>query len=128
MKCSDFTILVAEDDLSLLNVYEKSLSAEGYKLILVKTCERALAELYEKPADLLITDLKMAEMDGFEMFPLLVRNHPDLPVVVVSGTYEGLMEDFHEKGFGNVKAFFLKPTGMNVIKRKLREVLKIEDF
>jgi len=128
MKCSDFTILVAEDDLSTLKIYEKALSAEGYRLILVESCERALAELYEKEANLLITDLKMADMHGFEMFPLLMKNHPNLPVIVVSGTYQGLMEDFHNKGFGNVKAFFLKPMNMSVLKRSIREVLKIEDL
>ncbi len=127
MKQSDFTILVAEDDLSLLNVYEKSLSAEGYRLILVKSCERALAELYEEEASLFIADLKLLEMTGFEMLPLLMKNHPKLPVIVVTGTYDGEMKDLHEKGFKDVKAFFRKPVKMEVLKKKIREVLKIED-
>ena len=128
MKCSDFTILVAEDDLSTLKMYEKTLSAEGYNLILVDSWERALAELAVKPANLLVTDLKMGDVSDFEMFPILVRNHPQLPVIVVSGVYVGLMEDFHKKGFGTVKAFFVKPLSMNVLKLKVREVLKIEDY
>ena len=128
MKCSDFTILVADDDLSLLNIYEKALSSEGYQLILVDSWERALAKLNEKEANLLITDLKMGATSGFAMFPILTQKHPQMPVIVVSGTYEGLMEDFHKKGFGTVKAFFVKPLSMNVLKRKVREVLMIEDF
>lgn len=140
MKCSDFTILIADDDLGLLRVYEKSLLAEGYKLILVESCERALAELYEKEANLLITDLKMAyldkkavkdkfaDMDSFEMFPILMRNHPKLPVIVISGSYERLLEDFDLKKFGNVKSLHLKPISMDVLKRNVREVLKIEDY
>lgn len=127
MKCSDFTILVAEDDLDLLKVYEKSLSAEGYRLVLVPSCERALAELYEEEASLFIADLKMLDMTGFEMLPLLMRNHPRLPVIVVTGTYEGEMEDFHEKGFKDVKAFYRKPLSMDVLKEKIREILKIEE-
>jgi len=125
MKCSDFTILVAEDDSSALKIYEKTLSAEGYKLILVDSWERVLAELAEKPANLLITDLKMGDMSGFELFPLLVRNHPQLPVIVVSGAYEGLMGNFDKKGFGTVNAFFVKPLNLNGLKQKVREVLKI---
>jgi len=140
MRCSDFTILVADDDLSQRKVYEKALSEEGYRLILVESCERALAELFEKEASLLITDLKMAyvdkrvirdrvaDMDGFEMFPLLMKNHPHLPVIVASGSYDRLMEDFPLKAFVNVKALFLKPLSMRVLKQKIREVLKIEDF
>jgi DNA-binding NtrC family response regulator len=123
MTCSDFTILIAEDDLNLLDVYDKSLSPEGYRLILVKSCERALAELYEKETNLLIADLKMEEMQGFEMFELLKKNHPKLPVIVVSGTFDGVMEDFHKKGFDNVKVYLQKPIGMDVLKRKIKEVL-----
>ena len=97
-------------------------------MILVDSWERALAELAEKPANLLITDLKMGETSGFEMFPILTQKYPQLPVIVVSGTYEGLMEDFHKKGFGTVKAFFVKPLSMDFIKQKAREVLKIEEI
>ncbi len=137
MKSSDFTILVADDDLGLLDVYEKALSAEGYRLILVESCERALAELHEKEASLLITDLKMvnvdkmavreklSDMDSFEMFLLLMRNHPKMPVIVVSGSYDGSVEDFEERGFWNVKSFLLKPLAMDDLKRKIREVLDL---
>ena len=69
----------------------------------------------------------MADMEGFEMFPLLMKNHPQLPVIVVSGTYGEKVEDFHKKGFMNVKAFFMKPLSMNILKPKIREVLKVED-
>ena len=126
MKCSDFTILVAEDDTGLLNIYNKSLSMEGYKVVLAQTCERALADLYEIPADLVVSDIKMLDMDGFEMLPLLLKNHPQLPVIMISGTYEQTLEDFHNKGFVNVKAFFQKPIKMDILKKKIREVLKIE--
>ncbi len=124
---SDLTILVAEDNLKLLDIYEKSLSAEGYRLVLVKSCERALAELHEKEANLFIADLQMLDMTGIEMLTLIARNHPQLPVIVVSGTYDGGLEDFHEKGFKDVKAFFRKPVSMDILKSKIREVLKIKD-
>ncbi len=140
MKPSDLTILIAEDDLSLRNIYQKALSAEGYQLVLVESCERALATLYEKETDLLITDLKMAyldkkairdkiaDMDSFEMFPLLMRNHPRLPVIVVSGSYDGTEEEFAKNKFENVKGFFLKPLKMDALKQRIREVLKAEDL
>jgi DNA-binding NtrC family response regulator len=126
MKCSDFTIVVAEDDPGLLNIYKKSLSMEGYKLVLARTCERALADLYEEPADLIVADVKMEDMDGFEMLPLLLKNHPQLPVIMISGPYQTTIEDFHNKGFVNVKAFFQKPIKMDILNRKIQEILKIE--
>src|SRR5665213_1585146 len=123
MNCSDFTILIADDNLSLLDIYDKSLSAEGYRLILVETDTNALAELGKSPIDLLIIDHTV-----LTILPFVELNHPKLPAIVVSGNYEGLMKDYEKKGFANVKAFYLKPESMNVIKLKIREVLKIEDL
>jgi DNA-binding NtrC family response regulator len=131
-KISDFTILVAEDDPSLRRIYEKSLRAEGYQLILAESGAQAMAELDEakaegKKVDLLVTDLKMEKMSALEMLPLLKESHPRLPVIVVSGRYQGLMEDFGQKGLANVRAFLQKPVGMDVLKQKIREILKVED-
>jgi len=123
MELSEFTILIADDDLSLLKIYEKSLSVEGYRLILVVNDKRALAELGKTPKDLLILDHGV-----LTILPLIELDYPKLPVIVVSGNYEGLMKDYEKKGFANVKVFYVKPESMDVIKQKIREILKIEDF
>jgi two-component system response regulator GlrR len=127
MKCSDFTILVAEDEPGLRKIYEKSLSAEGYHLILAESGARALAELNESKVDLLITDMKMETMSALEMLPILKQDHPRLPVIVVSGRYAGFEADFRKKGFDNVDTFFQKPLNMDVLKKRIRKILKIED-
>ena len=120
MNCSDFTILVAEDEAAIRKIYEKSLSAEGYQLILAESGARALAELREARVHLLITDLKMETMSALELLPIIRQEHPALPVIVVSGRYQGIAEDFNRKGFENVAAFFQKPVGMDVLKKKIR--------
>jgi DNA-binding NtrC family response regulator len=127
MSCSDFTILVAEDEAAIRKIYEKSLSAEGYQLILAESGARAMAELREARVHLLITDLKMETMSALELLPIIRQEHPTLPVIVVSGRYQGIAEDFSRKGFENVAAFFQKPVGMDVLKKKIREILKIKD-
>jgi len=127
MKCSDFTILVAEDEPGLRRIYEKSLAAEGYQVILAESGARALAELHETPVDLLITDIKMETMSALELLPILKRDHPRLRVIVVSGRYDGMEVEFQKKGFDNVETFFQKPLNMNVLKEKIRQILKIEE-
>ena len=127
MKCSDFTILVAEDEPGLRKIYEKSLSAEGYRLIMAESGARAMAELYETTVHLLITDIKMETMSALELLPILKRDHPKLPVILVSGRYDGLEEDFRKKGFDNVKTFFQKPLSMDLLKQKVRQILKVDD-
>jgi two-component system response regulator GlrR len=118
--------MVAEDDPGTQKIYEKSLSAEGYKVIMAESGARVLAELAETSADLLITDMKMKNMSALELLPIIQQDHPNMPVIVVSGRYDGLMDDFKKKGFDNVEMFYQKPLNMDVLKQKIREILKIE--
>ncbi len=127
MNCSDLTILVVEDDHGMQKIYEKVLSAEGYKVIQAESGAQALVELAETPADLMITDLKMKNMSALEILPILKKDHPQMPVIVVSGRYEGLTEDFKKKGFDNVEMFYQKPLNLLVLKRKIRQMLKIDN-
>jgi DNA-binding NtrC family response regulator len=128
VKCSDFTILVAEDDLNLMKVYEKSLSAEGYRLILAESEVHALLELEKAPVDLLITDINMKTMTAFDMLPIIQKDHPKLPVIVVSGSYDWLTGDSLKNHFGSVKRFFKRPVSMDVLKQNILEILNVEDF
>ena len=122
MRNNDFTILVAEDDPSVRRIYEKALRMEGYKLILVEGGARALAELEENSVDLMITDLKMETMSALEMLPVVNQKYPALPILVVSGYYKDIQQDFIDKGF-KVKAFLQKPVSMSVLKEEIRNVL-----
>jgi CheY-like chemotaxis protein len=83
-----------------------------------------MAELHEQKVDLLVTDMFMPGMDTLELFSILKKEFPSLPIIVVSGHYADLKEDFQNKGF-NVKAFFSKPVGVSELKQKIQEVLKI---
>ena len=86
---------------------------------------RVLAELKEEKVDLLVTDLEMPGMNTLEMFPILKKEYPRLPVIVVSGHYKDLQRDFLDRGFA-VAAFLSKPTEVSVLKTKIREILKID--
>jgi CheY-like chemotaxis protein len=124
MKSSDFTILFAEDNVGIQKVYEKNFVKEGFKVLLAEHGARAMAELHEQKVDLLVTDMFMPGMDTLELFSILKKEFPSLPIIVVSGHYADLKEDFQNKGF-NVKAFFSKPVGVSELKQKIQEVLKI---
>jgi DNA-binding NtrC family response regulator len=125
MKCSDFTVLFADDNEDIKKVYEKSFVKEGYKVVLAEHGARVLAELGEQKIDLLVTDLEMAGMNTFELFPILKKDHPQLPVIVVTGHYVNLEADFKAKGF-EVNSVFIKPFAVGILKEKIREILKIE--
>lgn len=92
-------ILVAEDDLALRRLYDIRLRTWPLQPAVKVVCSgfEALVEIGKHPPDLLITDLKMPQMDGFQMIRTL-RDMPDLTrttIVVVTGLDEA---DIREKG------------------------------
>ncbi len=123
-KSSDFTLLFAEDNESLRRLYEKSFTQEGFRVLTCDNAAQALAELHEEKVDLLVTDLAMPAANTLELFPVLKQQYPRLPVVVVSGHYKDIQEDFLSRGY-HIRAFLNKPVALSVIKDKVREILKI---
>jgi CheY-like chemotaxis protein len=123
MKNSDFTILFAEDNLEAQKMYERHFVKEGYRVLLAEHGARVMAELRDQKVDLLVTDLEMPGMNTLELFPILKKDYPRLPVIVVSGHYKDLEGDFLKKGF-DIKAFLGKPLVISELKEKIREILK----
>ncbi len=80
------TILLVEDEELLRSGIQELLEINGFKVIGAGDGAQALQWLAEAPVDLIVTDLVMPNMNGVD-FVLRVREiHPDLPVIVVSGS------------------------------------------
>ncbi len=125
MKKTDFRILIAEDDMGAQKLYQKTFAQEGYEIVMAEAGGQVLAELEEGHFDLLITDLKLQAMSALEVLPDIRKRFPNLPVIVVSGYYVNMMEEFNQKGF-NVNLFMNKPLSLNDLKKAVRRILGIE--
>jgi DNA-binding NtrC family response regulator len=126
-KYSDFRILIAEDEAGIRRIYQKSFEAEGYEVVLAATGGEVMAELEESRFDLLITDLKLDHTSALEVLPYIRKEHPTLPIIIVSGHYADLNKDFTDRGY-NVKLFLNKPLGMEQLKKAVRNVLGIPEM
>ena len=82
------TVLVAEDDDDLRGVLTASLTRNGHRVIQARDGAEALASLERDQVDLLVLDLVMPNIDGFEVLARLkaIGRAAALPIVVVSGT------------------------------------------
>jgi PAS domain S-box-containing protein len=82
------TILVAEDDADLRGVLTASLTRGGHRVIAARDGAEALAAIERDQIDLIVLDLVMPNIDGFEVLARLkeTRKGADIPVIVVSGT------------------------------------------
>jgi CheY-like chemotaxis protein len=80
-------ILVVEDDKLLLNSMLQAIAtiSPTYCLFSAENGIQALDVLEMHTIRLLVTDLNMPEMDGFELLAQVIKNFPDIPVVVTTG-------------------------------------------
>lgn len=78
-------ILVADDEVMMRNLILKILESEGYQITMVSSGDEALAMLKENNYDLLLTDVKMPGMSGFDLLKQVKENWPDMAVIVMTG-------------------------------------------
>jgi DNA-binding NtrC family response regulator len=80
----DATILVVDDEEMLRKVIHKILTKEGYDVHLASSGTEALEILSREEIDLVITDVKMPEMDGFDLLEQMKKNYPKLGIIVMT--------------------------------------------
>ncbi len=85
-----FRILVVDDEPSIREVSSALLSSQGYEVRTAADGFAALVELRRSLPDLVISDLKMAGMNGFELLSIIRRRFPQIPVIAISGEYNGI--------------------------------------
>ena len=83
---SDARILVVEDQIVLARITREIIEAQGYAVELAVSAEKALEFLQNDPkVDLVVTDLKMPGMSGFELAKKVRQNFPDIKVIYLTG-------------------------------------------
>lgn len=122
MKPSEVTLLVAEDEKASLFLYLEELSEAGYRVLTAENGLQVLGTLEDQKVDMLVTDVKMPDMNAFDLVPKVRADFPKLPIIVVSA-FKGMENDFHLKGY-NIAAFLSKPVAMALLKETIKEVLE----
>ena len=102
------SILIVEDDETTRNMLRKSLESNNFKVREAVNGKEGLEKVEKSKPGLVILDLMMPEMDGFEFSEELRKNKDwiDIPVVVV--TAKDLTKEDHERLKGNVEAIMQK--------------------
>ncbi|GAA4237583.1 sigma-54 dependent transcriptional regulator [Postechiella marina] len=78
-------ILIVDDDINVLEVLQRHLQSWNYHVFKAVSVKEAVAILRDTKIGLLITDLKMPEIDGFELIKFVSEHYPNLPKLVVTG-------------------------------------------
>lgn len=82
-----YRILFVDDEERLRDVAKAILESRGYEVLCAKDGFDGLSALKESLPDLVISDLQMPNMDGFEFLSVVRQRFPHLPVIVISGAF-----------------------------------------
>jgi len=118
-------VLIVEDDLSTRVMYRDYLSHCGFRIVDAHNGHQALAKARELRPNVVLTDLAVPGMDGFEFCRALQQSDATraIPVLAVTGHAEYLEqpERFRETGILHV---LTKPCAPDVIAEELRRLLR----
>ncbi|HWR52660.1 MAG TPA: response regulator [Bryobacteraceae bacterium] len=98
-------VLVVDDEPIILETMSAILKGEGFAVRTAEDGFAALVTLRQTPPDIIISDLRMPNMSGFEFLSVVRRRFPHIPIIAISGEYVtagmpvGLLTDtFLQKG------------------------------
>ncbi|HQP09788.1 MAG TPA: response regulator transcription factor [Candidatus Omnitrophota bacterium] len=77
-------ILVVEDDKNILAGLVDNLKMEGYTAVIARDGEAALAQVEERKPDLIILDIMLPKLSGFEVCKKLKRQGSEIPIIILS--------------------------------------------
>ena len=81
--------------LKLLNLAYEILNAKGYKVLTASNAVQALAELKKESIDLIVSDVIMPHMDGYQLAAHVQQQYPHIKIQIASG-YESDLDEFIE--------------------------------
>ena len=85
----NYRILVVDDDPRVLQVSALVLKDRGFEVLTAREGFQALAQLRGSLPDIIISDLTMPNMSGFELLSIIRKRFPQIAVIVVSGEFSG---------------------------------------
>nr|WP_321395987.1 cache domain-containing protein [uncultured Desulfobacter sp.] len=116
-------LLLVDDDPAILDMLKQSIETLGYQVIAFQSSRKALDEFRNAQTnyDMVITDMTMPEMTGFELSKQILKQDPGMPIVLCTG-YSELITKEKAEAIG-IKGFIMKPVPLGVLAGTIREVL-----
>ncbi|HDT2034864.1 TPA: two-component system response regulator GlrR [Klebsiella pneumoniae subsp. pneumoniae] len=115
-------LLLVDDDPGLLKLLGMCLVSEGYSVVTAESGPEALRVLGREKVDLVISDLRMDEMDGLQLFSEIQKGHPGMPVIIL--TAHGSIPDAVAATQQGVFSFLTKPVDKDALYKAIDEALE----
>lgn len=116
-------VLIVDDEKKIISLLEYNLKKAGYKVYSATNGKEALEKTKRVKPDLVISDIMMPEMDGFEFYKNLRSNDKKKPVPMIFVTASGQTSDFQKGLKLGIDAYIMKPFDPKYLLRKIKELL-----
>lgn len=116
-------VFVVDDQEDVLNLLNDSLTSYGFEVIICKEPKKVLGQIKSLKPDLILLDLLMPDLGGFEICEIL-NNDPDtrgIPIIIISGF--GDLVDIKKAYKLGAVAYFVKPFALSDLSKKIAEVI-----
>lgn len=117
-----FKILIAEDDNELRQLFTHVLIKNGYSVVGVANGQKALDAMDTSYYDLLISDIMMPVMDGYELVKAIRASGSNIPVLMI--TAREAFDDMREGFVSGTDDYMIKPINVNELLLRVSALLR----
>ena len=112
-------ILAVDNALMFLSTLERILEQEPYELRCVTTADAALEFLAGNQPDLILIDVEMPDMDGYELTGIIKRNKSSIPILIVTANHD---KEYYDRAIkAGASDLLIKPLRRAQLLEKLKE-------
>lgn len=117
-----FKILIAEDDRELRQLFQHVLTKHGYSVRGVSNGQEALDALEQDYSDLIISDIMMPVMDGYQLVQALRESGSQIPVLMI--TAKNAFDDMRQGFLSGTDDYMVKPVNINEMVLRVGALLR----
>lgn len=120
---SGMTILCVDDEASILKSLQRLFHRKAYRVIVAQSAEEALLKMQSEPVNVIISDMRMPQMNGAELLQQVSQLHPETYRIILSG-YADFESTVAAINLGKTQRFINKPWNNNELLSAVEEGLE----
>jgi two-component system cell cycle response regulator DivK len=117
-------ILYIEDNFDNLTLVKRILEIEGYEVIQAETGQEGLTKAYHSNPDIVITDINLPDIDGYEITDALKKNHDTAHIPVIAMTANVMKKDREHVFQAGCDGYISKPIDVDELPGQIENFLK----
>ena len=119
MSKSNHHLLIVDDEPHILHVLCRLFSTEGYQVSVALTVQEALIILEHEPIDIIISDMRMPDLNGIDLFEISLKQWPEVKRILLTG-YADLNDAISAINNGKIDYYIAKPWKNEQFKSAIR--------